>query len=293
MNNLVPVTFQLGLMYCVVLFGVFLNLRVLNFPDLTIGASFVTGAAVAAVLTRVGMPPVISLFGASAGGFLAGTLTAFLHTKVGIGKILSGLISLGMLYTINLRIMGSPNLSLLNLPNILWWLGPSATLLESIIFLIVLVLFLKLSLDWFLHTEIGLFIRAIGDNEKVPMTFAVNPNVIKFIGITVGNALVGFGGGIVAQNQGYADINMGAGVVIFGLAAYLLGQTILSSNKIFFATAAVIIGSITYQFVINIALRIGLAGTDLQLVTSLMVVVAILIRTKWKTNTNETTISRY
>lgn len=293
MYNLVPVTLQLGLMYSVVLFGVFLNLRVLNFPDLTIGASFVTGAAVAAVLTRAGAPPFVSLVGALVGGFLAGALTAFLHTKIGIGKILSGLIALGMLYTINLRIMGSPNLSLLNLSNILWWVGPSATIWQSIVFMIVLVLILKFAMDWFLQTETGIFIRAIGDNEKVPMTFGVNPNVIKFIGITVGNALVGLGGGLVAQNQGYADINMGTGVVIFGLAAYLLGQTILSSNKIFFATSAVIIGSIAYQLVINIALRIGLAGTDLQLITSLMVVGAILVRNRWKTNTNETTISRY
>ncbi len=284
------ISFELGLLYSIVVFGIFLTFRILKFPDLTVDGSFVTGAIIGALALKMGMPAAAALFLSFAAGFSAGALTAFIHIKFGIGKILSSIISLSMLYSINLRLMNGPNLSLLNQPNILSWFKYPADHIQVIFFLFILIILIKISLDWFLNTEIGFFIRATGDNESTVQSFGVNPNFTKFLGISLGNAFVGLGGGFISQNQGFVDINMGLGIITLGVASYMLGEIVIPGNRLKQLTMAVIIGSIIYQLIINISLRFGLAGSDIKFFTSLILLILLILRLKQKKKFYGTTI---
>jgi putative ABC transport system permease protein len=287
------ISFELGLLYSLVVFGIFLTFRILKFPDLTVDGSFVTGAAVAALALKSGIPAVPALILAFLSGFGAGSITAFLHIKIGIGRILSSIIALSMLYTINLRLMGGPNISLLNQPNVLWWLKASVNHLQVIGILLTIVILIKLALDWFLSTEIGLFIRATGENEDIVRSFGVNPSLTKFLGIGLANALVGLGGGLIAQNQGFVDINMGVGVITIGVASYMLGEVFMKTDKFYYLTAAVIFGSLLYQLIISVCLQLGLAGMDLKFFTAFIIVVLLLLKLKWGKDFYGATVSRY
>lgn len=273
---------ELGLLYALVVLGVFLTFRILNFPDLTIDGSFVIGAAATAIAIQAGIPGIYAILFGFIAGFLGGSLTAFLHIRFGIGKILAGILSLSMLYTVNLRLMGGSNISLLNQENIISFLKAPMNHIYTIIFLLVIVLVAKLFIDWFLKTEFGLRLRATGDNEQTAQSFAINTKITKFIGIGLSNGLVGMAGGLVSQYQGFADVNMGIGIIILGLAALMLGETLLPSVRIGIITTSVIIGVIAYQFIMNLALYLGLAGTDLRFVTALIVVVALVVRNNKK-----------
>jgi putative ABC transport system permease protein len=277
MTDIIFTSVELGLLYALMVLGVFLTFRILNFPDLTVDGSFATGAAATAIAIHAGIPGLIAIIVGFLAGFLAGSLTAFLHIRLGLGKILAGILSLSMLYTINLRLMGSPNLSLLNQENIISFLKTSTNPIYTIIFLLIVVLFVKFLLDWFLQTEFGLQFRATGDNESTSQSFAINTNAKKFLGIGLSNGLVGVAGGLVAQYQGFADVNMGIGTIILGLAALMLGEVLILNGKIGTITTSIIIGAILYQLIINFALRLGLAGTDLKFVTALIVVIALVI----------------
>lgn len=267
----------MGLVYAPFIIGVFLTFRILNFPDLTVDGSFVTGAAVTAVAIKYGVPGLSALIIGFLAGFLGGCLTAFLHTRLGIGKILSGILSLSILYTINLRIMGGPNVSLINEYKVINVFNAPMNNLLVITFLLFIVALVKVFIDWFLHTEFGLMLRATGDNESTANTFAINTNKMKFIGISLSNGLVGLSGGLVAQFQGFSDINMGVGTVVMALAALMLGETLISKNNIPNATLSIIIGSVFYQLVINFAIRMGLAGSDLKLITAVIVILTLII----------------
>lgn len=277
MTDILFTSVELGLLYALVVLGVFLSFRILSFPDLTVDGSFVTGAAATALAIRGGIPGLTALFFGLAAGVLAGALTAFLHTRLGIRKILSGILSLSMLYTANLRLMGGPNLSLLNQEHIIRWLKTPLNDFYAILFLLIIVCAVKLLLDWFLQTEFGLQLRATGDNEATAQTFAINVNTTKFVGIALSNGFVGLSGGLIAQYQGFADVNMGIGIIILGLAALMLGEAFLSKRSLGAVTAAVIFGAILYQLIINVALRFGLPGTDLKFVAALIVVIALVV----------------
>jgi putative tryptophan/tyrosine transport system permease protein len=268
---------ELGLLYALVVLGVFLTFRVLNFPDLTVDGSLVTGAAATAISIQAGIPGLVAILIGFIAGFLCGSLTALLHTRLGIGKILAGILSLSMLYTINLRLMSGPNLSLLNQENIIPLFKTPMSHVYTIVFLLIVVVIAKVFVDCFLQTEFGLRLRATGDNEMTAQSFAINTKTTKFIGVGLSNGLVGLAGGLIAQYQGFADINMGIGTIILGLAALMLGEAIISSGKISTITFSIIVGSILYQLIINFALRFGLAGTDLKFVTALIVVIALVV----------------
>jgi len=280
MTGLLFTSVELGLVYALVVLGVFLTFRILNFPDLTVDGSFVTGAASTALALQAGIPGLVAILIGFAAGFLAGSITAFLHIRLGIGKIIAGILSLSMLYTINLRLMGGPNISLLWQENIIGWLKTPANDVYVCIFLFVIVVVAKCTVDWFLQTEIGLRLRATGDNEMTAQSFAINTKTTKYIGIALSNGLVGLAGGLIAQYQGFADINMGVGVIILGFAALMLGEVLTTSNKIPSITTAIIVGAILFQVIINIALRLGLSGTDIKFVTALIVVVALVVGSK-------------
>ena len=277
MTGILFTSVELGLIYALVVLGVYLTFTVLNYPDLTVDGSFVTGAAATAIAIKGGVPGVYAIFFGMLGGFLGGTITAILHTRFNISKILTGILALSMLYTINLRLMDGPNISLLNQPNVIKLLQAPVNHWKAIAFLFAVVFAMKLFVDWFLRTEFGLQLRATGDNEATAKSFAINVNFAKFVGLTISNGFVGLAGGLIAQYQGFADVNMGMGIIILGLAALMLAQALTTSVKIPIVTWAIILGAILYQLIVNVALRLGLPPTDLKFMTALIVVISLLI----------------
>ncbi len=271
---------EIGLIFSLCSLGVYLTFKILNFPDLTVDASLVTGAAVSALSIQAGLPIMFTLLISFIAGSLTGLVTSLIHIRFKINKILSGIIALTAFYTINLRIMGAPNISLLNEENILPIFKYGYEQYWKVFFLLALVIVIKLLIDWFLQTEIGLRIRAAGDNENTAKSLSVNINIAKITLVMISNGLVGFAGGLLAQDLGFADINMGIGTIILGIAGVMLGTIFTKSHKIPFVTTSVILGAVLYQLIVNIALRLGLAATDLKLVMALIVLSALAISNK-------------
>lgn len=287
METLLIHALEQGLAYGIAALGIFLTYRILDFPDLTVDGSFVTGAAIASLLlSRFGIDPFTVLPVAFVAGAAAGTITGLLHTKLRITSLLSGVLMMIMLYSINLRIMGRPNLSLLRidtatrLVDAAWsGLGPVAILA----FIVLLAVGAKLALDLFLRTEVGFALRATGDSEAMITAQGVNTNTMKVLGVAVANGMVALSGALVAQYNGFADVGMGTGTIVTGLAAVIIGGTLIRSSRIGWMTAGVLIGSIIYRLAVVLALRygyvIGFQASDMKLVTSLLVILALVAPT--------------
>ncbi len=266
-----------GLVYAVMALGVYLTFRVLNFPDLTVDGSFPLGAAVAAKLICGGVDPVVATVVAPALGFVAGATTGVLNTRLRISGLLSGILTMTALYSVNLRIMGRANIPLLRSATVLTTLrglGVPAGVAAILLFLVSAIL-LKLVLDVFLRTEFGMALRATGDNEVMIRSLGVNTDSMKIVGLGLSNALVALSGAMVAQYQGFADIGMGIGMVVAGLASVILGGAIIAPISIGMATFGVVAGSVVYRFAVFFALRMGFAPTDLKIVTAALVVIAL------------------
>jgi len=271
---------EAGLIFGLVAIGVFLSFRVLDFPDLTVDGSFPLGAAVAAVGILSGLDPFLSTLLACLAGFLGGVVTAQLHLRLGILHLLASILVMLALYSINLRIMGRPNLPLLTSDTVFTGIEtlPFSTLYTMPAVLALAVLALKLAVDWFLATEIGLALRAAGTNPRMAAAQGIDRARVLPLGLGLSNALVALAGALFAQAQGFADVTMGVGVIIIGLAAVIVGETILPARVIFYATLAAVIGSIAYRVAIAFALNldaIGLRAQDLNLVTAGLVIAAI------------------
>ncbi|MGA4670477.1 ABC transporter permease [Propionibacteriaceae bacterium Y1923] len=273
---------EVGLLYAIMALGVYLTYRVLDFPDLTVDGSFTMGAATAAVLIVGGVPPVLGMLAGTGAGVVAGFITGALHAWGGINPLLAGILTQIGLWSINLRIMGRANLSLLRERTVFtplreaglmgsWW---SVLLLAAVSSVAVLVLF------WFLRTAYGVAIRATGDNQEMASSQGINTAWTKITGLALSNGLVAFCGTMVTQYQGYADISMGVGLVVAGLASVILGQAIFGMSKLWQAIAAAALGSVLYRLAIQIALDNGLDPNDMKLVSALLVVAALLIP-KW------------
>ena len=264
-----------GLAFGIMALGVFISFRILDFADLTVDGSLPLGAAVSARLLTAGMNPFISIAAAVFAGGIAGAMTGFLNTKMKIAPLLSGILTMTSLYSINLRVMGRPNIPLIVKDTIF-------TAVESfgipypwnnILLLIVFILIVKLILDAFLNTQIGFALRATGDNPQMIRSMGISTNSMKMLGLIISNALVALSGALVGQYQGFADVNMGVGTIIAGLASVIIGEVIIGERSMFIATIGVITGSILYRFSISIALNLGLAASDLKLLTALLVII--------------------
>ncbi len=266
-----------GLVYAVMALGVYLTFRVLNFPDLTVDGSFPLGAAVAARLITGGASPVAATLVAPFLGFAAGAVTGILNTRLKISGLLAGILTMTALYSINLRVMGRANIPLLRSASVLTVLNrlgvPSSV--SALALFVAVVALLKLALDVFLRTEFGLALRATGDNEVMIRSLGVNTDSAKIVGLGLSNALVALAGALVAQYQGFADIGMGIGMVVAGLASVIIGGALFAPRSIGLATLGVVAGSLVYRFAVFFALRMGFAPTDLKIVTALLVVVAL------------------
>ena len=268
-----------GLIYAIVALGVYLTFRILDFPDLTVDGSFTLGAAVTAKMIIDGGSPLLATAAGFGAGLIAGVVTGLLHTKGKINGLLAGILTMIALYSVNLRVMGKSNLSLLRETTLITPLRDNALLgtASSIMIFAVVVLLIKLVIDWFLHTDLGLAIQATGDNEAMIRSFGVNTDNTKILTLALSNGLVALCGGLIAQYQGYADSGMGIGLILVGLASVILGQAIFGSRFIFISTLAVILGSVLYRVVIYYALYIGFNPNDMKLITAVIVVIALLV----------------
>lgn len=286
---------EAGVIYALMALGVYLTFRILDFPDLTVDGSFATGGAVAAVMITNGYSPLLATFCALLAGSIAGSITGILHTKGKINTLLAGIISMIALYSINLRIMGKANTPLLGADTVFTEITSFLSNLQPLAILAavgVFVLLIKWAMDWFLDTEIGLAIRATGDNTKMIRSFSANTDNMKIVGLSVSNGLVALSGALVAQYQEFADISMGIGIIIIGLASVIMGESIFGHSSIRRATFAVIGGAIVYRLIIMFALRIGLDPNDLKLLTAIIVVIALVssqMISKWKDRRIRTT----
>lgn len=270
---------ELGLIYGVMALGVYLTFRVLNFADLTVDGSFTTGAGTAAVLILGGVNPFLATAAGFCAGFAAGVVTGLLHTKGGIDGLLAGILTQIGLWSINLRIMGGANLPLLRSDTAFSPLK-DAGLLHSwggVGLLAVSVLLLALLVYWFLTTDLGLAIRATGDNGQMITSFGVSTDATKILTLALSNGLVGMSGALVAQFQGFADISMGIGLIVVGLASVIVGQAIVGQRALLQAIVAVLVGAVAYRMIIFFALQVGLNPNDMKLVSAVLVIAALLL----------------
>ena len=273
---------EIGLIFSLVALGVFISFRLLRCPDLTVDGSFPLGGAVCAILISTGTNPWLATLAGTAAGAVAGLITGWLNVRLKIMDLLASILMMIGLYSVNLRIMGGPNVPLINETTLFTLLQPDsvADYVMRPVILFVIVVLAKLGLDWFFATERGLAIRATGSNARMARSQGVNTGAMILLGMAISNGLVGLAGALFVQTQGGSDISMGIGTIVIGLAAVIVGESILPSRRIVWATLAVVVGAIVYRFFIAAALNsdfIGLKAQDLNLVTALLVTVALVI----------------
>ena len=264
-------TLEQGLIFAIGALGVYITYTILDFPDLSVDGTFSLGAAITAALIVKGTNPFISLGLAFTGGAIAGLVTGILHVKFKITNLLSGILVMIGLYSINLRVMGKANLPMFNKESIF-----SSNLSKAVI-LGLIVLSIKLLMDLLFKTKFGFILRATGDNETLITSLGVNKGTMKIAGLMISNGLVALSGAIMAQHQGFSDISMGNGFIVIALASIILGQSVFKKSRLLEDTTIVIIGAFFYKLSVGFAINLGFPPTDLKLITSLIVVVAIIM----------------
>jgi len=273
---------EIGLIFGLVALGVYLSFRVINFADLTVDASFPLGGAVAATLITLGWNPFLATSVAFAAGALSGFVTGWLNVRLKILQLLAGILVMISLYSINLRIMGKPNVALISEPTIFtmlaidgvpdYWLKP--------LVLLVTVIVAKVVLDLYFSSEDGLAMRATGGNARMARAQGISTDRHTLLGLALSNGIAALAGAFFAQSQGGADVSMGIGTIVIGLAAVIIGETLMPSRSLPIATLACVLGAILYRFFIALALNvdfIGLKAQDLNLVTAVLVGVALVM----------------
>ncbi|MCK7544643.1 ABC transporter permease [Marinobacter bryozoorum] len=275
---------ETGLIYGLVAFGIYISFRVLDFPDLTVDGSFPLGAAVAAVLIIAGWNPWLATGMAILAGMAAGAVTALLNVKLGILNLLASILTMIALYSVNLRIMDGPNVPLLMQDTVVtWWdsLLPAEYYFLAPVALFVVVTAIVLVLLWrFMKSELGLSMRATGANPRMARAQGIATGAMVVLGVALSNGLVGLAGALVAQSQGAADVTMGVGVIVIGLASLIGGEAVISPTTVLRALLACVVGAIIYRLAIAFALNadaLGLGAQDLNLITAILVTLAIVL----------------
>ncbi|MDR0839780.1 MAG: ABC transporter permease [Christensenellaceae bacterium] len=271
-----PGAISQGIIWGIMALGVFVTYKVLDCADLTVDGSICTGGAVSAILITGGMDPMLSLVFATLAGMLCGAVTGLLHTKLNIPAILSGILTQLALYSVNMRIMGRANVTLLgkhvalSLQNI-----PHAILVSGIIAVFVISV-----LYWFFGTEVGCAVRATGNNDNMARAQGVNTDNVKMLGLIISNGLVALSGALLAQYQGFSDVQMGRGAIVIGLASVIIGEVILGTHSSFAVRmSSMILGAVIYYIIISLVLQAGLNTNDLKLFSAATVAVALAIPT--------------
>lgn len=273
---------EIGLIFSLVALGVFISFRLLRFPDLTVDGSFPLGGAVCAILISTGTNAWVATLAATAAGAVAGLITGWLNVKLKIMDLLASILMMIALYSINLRIMGKPNVALINEPTVFqvgvfsdlpdYWVKP--------LILLVIVMLTKAVIDLFFASETGLAMRATGGNPRMARAQGISTDSLTIWGLAISNALVSLAGALFVQTQGGADISMGVGTIVIGLAAVIIGETVMPTRSMIITTLACILGAVLYRFFIALALNtdfIGLQAQDLNLVTAVLVTIALLV----------------
>lgn len=270
-----------GLIFGIMALGVYISYKILDFPDLSVDGTFPLGAAVTAALITAGVNPWLCLLLAFLAGCAAGTVTGLLHVKLKIKDLLSGILMMTALYSVNYRIVGAPNLFLMGEPTIFsllpeglpQWLTPY----RYLVLIALIAIAAKLALDWYLRTKSGFLLKSVGDNEGLVVTLAQNPGRIKIIGLALANGLVALAGALNCQRVMQFDIQAGTGTIVMGLAAVIIGTAVFKKVRFFRITTGVVLGMILYKACITLAIGSGLQSSDTNLVVTVLFVAALVL----------------
>ena len=265
-------TIEQSLIFAIMVLGVYISFRILNFPDMTVDGTFPLGAAISAKLLTLGINPYLTLLVALVAGAVVGAVTGLIHVKLKVKDLLAGILVMTALYSVNLRVMGKSNIPLFEEDNIF------NTEYSVMITIVVLILISKFLLDYLLKTKFGFALKALGDNENLIVSLGLNEEKYKIYGLMIANAFVAFSGAVLAQYQGFADVGMGTGIIVIGLASIIIGDTLFGKRRRLAGTTIVIIGSILYRGVIAVTLSMGMDASDLKLITSVIVIIILWIQ---------------
>ncbi|WP_042252483.1 ABC transporter permease [Leuconostoc mesenteroides] len=268
-----------GLLWAVLGVALFLTFRILNFPDMTVEGSFPLGASTAVAMIAHGIDPFIATIAAFLVGTIAGLITGLLYTKGKIPILLSGILVMTATLSINLRIMGSANISLLNQKSIfsIKILQHLPKYFDSIFLGLVIIAVITAGLIFFLQTELGQAFIATGDNPNMAQSIGIQTDRMTIMGLMLSNGLIAFGGAVIAQNNGYADINMGIGIIVIALASIIIGEVVFGELTLNERLVAVIVGSILYRLVLLAVLRLGFSTNDINLISAIVLAAAMIL----------------
>ena len=279
MEQLIIGVFEQGFIYAIMALGVYITYKILDFPDLSVDSTFPLGAAV----TTSGKNPLLALIAAAAAGAIAGMVTGIIHVKFKVRDLLSGIIVMTGLYTLNLRIVGgSANVPLFNYKSVfdndfINGIFPEALApYKTVIIIFIIMIIAKILLDLYLKTKSGYLLRAVGDNETIVTSLAKDSGFVKIVGLAISNGLVALAGSVMCQQQRFFEISMGTGTIVIGLASVIIGTNVFKGNLIK-ATTAVVIGSVIYKACVAIAIEVGLPATDLKLITAVLFLIILII----------------
>ncbi|MCF8358263.1 MAG: ABC transporter permease [Prolixibacteraceae bacterium] len=289
-------SFTIGLILALLALGIFISFRIFDFPDITAEGSFTFGAATAASLIVAGVNPLLSSFIAFIAGMAAGAVTGLIHTRFKINPLLAGILVMTALYSVNLHVMGKSNMPLLNETTVFTWIenfsvavsgeGAKANVigwevavkdLWLLFFCLLVIVAFCIGLWWFFKTNIGTAMRATGDNDQMIRALGVNTKAMIIIGVALSNGFIALAGAMLAQYQGFADVQMGIGMMVWGLASVIIGEAIINDNSLGFVIAGAVVGSVLFRLLVAIALRWGLNPNDLKIITALFVFIALIL----------------
>lgn len=263
-----------GLIYAIAALGIYITYKILDFPDLTADGSFALGAAITSVLLLKNINPLLCIIISAVFGFLAGAITGIIHIKFKVRDLLAGIITMMALYSINLRIVGKANVTLMNTNSIFDIFNMGC--MSNIIMLLIITIIIKVIFDLYFKTKSGYLLKAVGNNPNVVISLGRNDGNIKILGLAIGNSLVAISGSLLCQQQGFFEITMGNGVMVMALASVIIGISIFKNIKYVSNTSSVIIGSIIYKVCVSIALYIGFEASDVKLITAILFLVVLI-----------------
>ncbi|MDD2958230.1 MAG: ABC transporter permease [Lachnospiraceae bacterium] len=281
--TLVLSVLEQGMIYAIMALGLYITYKILDFPDLTVDGSFPMGVAITALMISKDMNPLLTLPVSFLLGALVGICTGLIHVKLKVRDLLSGIIMMTALYTVNLRIAGRANLPIYNNTTIFdndfvnAVVPESLSRFKTVLIILIITLIVKYILDWYLHTRSGYILRAVGDNEAIVTAMAVDKGKIKIIGLAIANGLVSLSGCVFAQQQRFFDISMGTGTMVIGLASVIIGTSLFKKITVMRVTSSVIVGSIIYKACVAIAIKFGFGSTDLKFITAALFLFILVI----------------
>ena len=280
--TLVLSVLEQGMIYAVMALGIYITYKILDFPDLTVDGSFPLGAALTCALITGGCNPFLTILVSFVAGAVVGILTGLIHVKLKVRDLLSGIIMMTALYTVNLQIAGRANLPIYNFDTIFDNGVINAIFPESmgryrtVIIILIITVITKLLLDWYMNTKSGFLLRAVGDNDTIVTSLGVDKGMVKIIGLSIANGLVAMGGCIYAQQQRFFDISMGTGTMVIGLASVIIGTSLLKNLTFLKVTTTVVIGSIIYKACVALALSLGFPSNYLKMITAVLFLVILV-----------------